>query len=78
MLWEIDYSEAAKFYFRDNDPYTFLLLAEIEKLRWYTNPLEGCTELSDDPGTFILSVLDHTVGFTFTGELIRVLFVKPD
>jgi hypothetical protein len=77
-LWEIEFADEVRNYFLDNDPYTFELLAEIFRLRYYTDPLEGCIEMPNEPGTFVLPVFDHTVLFTFTSGVIRVLMVKPD
>ncbi len=77
-LWKIDFEDEPRDYFLDNDPYTFELLAELFRLTYYTDPLEGTTELADEPGIYVLSVLDHAVLFTFADRLIRVLIVKPD
>jgi hypothetical protein len=77
-LWKIEFEEEVKFYFLDNDPYTFELLAELYRLTYYTDPLEGCREQADSPGIFALAVLEHTVLFSFNDGVIRVLVVKPD
>jgi hypothetical protein len=77
-LWKIEFEDEVKFYFLDNDPYTFELLAELYRLTYYTDPLEDCQERSDSPGVFTLAVLEHTVLFTFSDGVIRVLVVKPD
>jgi hypothetical protein len=77
-LWEIDFSDEARGYFLDNDPYTFELLAQLFRLTYYTDPLTGTSELSDDPGTYALPTMNHTILFTFTGGLLYILAAKPD
>ena len=76
--WEIDFSNEARDYFLDNDPYTFELLAELFRLTYYTDPLEGCTALAGNPVVYILAVMGHRVMFTFESGIIYILAVKPD
>ena len=43
-IWAIEYEEEVKFYFLDNDPYSFPLLVRLEELRYEADgvPPEGC------------------------------------
>jgi hypothetical protein len=47
-------------------------------LRYYSDPLEGTTEMPHEPGIYVLAALEHSVLFTFNDGVIRVLVVKPD
>ncbi|MEZ4731407.1 MAG: hypothetical protein R3E79_30175 [Caldilineaceae bacterium] len=82
-LWAIEYEEEVKFYFLDNDPYSFSLLIRIEELRYEPDavPPEGCTPLIDEPNTYWWQVLDHDVLYEKIEETnpptLRILVIKP-
>lgn len=60
-MWTIEYSEEAKYYFIDKDPYAFDLLVRIEELKYAEDgiPPEGCSEI--EPGFLWWQVLHHIV-----------------
>lgn len=82
-LWAIEYEEEVKFYFLDNDPYSFPLLIRIEELRYEPDgiPPEGCRPFADEPNTYWWQVLDHDVLYEKVEETnpptLRILVVKP-
>lgn len=76
-MLRIEYSLEAKFYFLDNDPYTFDLLVKIEELRYTHDGLPTDSySVSDD--LILWNVLDHTVAYRIVGDLINVRAVKPE
>jgi hypothetical protein len=80
-MWELDYNEEVKYYFLDNDPYTFPLLIKLEELKFEPDaiPQEGCTPLDEEPGLFMWVVLDHLVVYEKLAveHRLRILVVKP-
>ena len=78
-MWEIEYRDEIKFYFIDNDPYTFALLIKIEELRYYPDaiPPEGCTLVDD--GLFWWETIEHIVIYerVETEKRIIVITIKP-
>ena len=82
-IWAIEYEEEDKFYFLDNDPYSFPLLVRLEELRYEADgvPPEGCNSLPDEPNVYWWQVLDHDVLYEKLPETqpptLRILVVKP-
>jgi hypothetical protein len=76
--WLLDFTDEVKFYFIDSGAYTGNLLGEIHLLAYANDPREGCTEMPDEPGVWMLAMMDHKVYFTFEKGLIRIIVVKPD
>jgi hypothetical protein len=79
-VWEIEYSDEVKFYFLDNDPYTFALLVRIEELRYAADaiPPEGCTPLPGEPNHYLWLVLEHVVAYEKQGTTtLKIWVVKP-
>jgi hypothetical protein len=78
-MWEIEYRNEIKFYFIDNDPYTFALLIKIEELRHHPDaiPREGCTQIDD--GLLWWETLEHIVIYerVETEKRIIVVAIKP-
>ena len=64
-MWTLHYSQEAKSYFVDNEPYTFDLLVRIEELKLDAEaiPSEGLTTLDDpnEPDLYLWLVLDHVI-----------------
>ena len=76
-MLRIEYSPEVKFYFLDNDPYTFELLVKIEELRHTHDGLPTDSyNMSDN--LILWNVLEHTVAYRIVGDLIDVRAVKPD
>lgn len=76
-MLRIEYSQEVKFYFLDNDPYTFDLLVKIEELR-HTHDGLPTTSYNVIAGLILWHVLNHTVAYRIVGDLIEVRAVKPD
>ncbi len=78
-MWDIEYSNEVKFYLLDNYPYTFDLHVRIETLRYEPDgfPPEGVTP-APVPGTFGWVVLGHLVVYRQVGNLLRILYIKPE
>ena len=78
-MWAIEYSNEIKFYFIDNDPYTFALLIKIEALRHQLNaiPQEGCTQING--GLLWWETLEHIVIYERVEAEKRIIIVtiKP-
>ena len=76
-MWEIEYSDEAKYYFIDNDPYTFDLLVKIEELRYTADgiPPAGCTMV--EPGLYLWEVLNHLVYYRRRAGKLVIAFVQP-
>ena len=78
-MWRLDYTQTAKNYFLDNDPYTFDLLVKIEELKFYPDgiPFEGCTQIDDD--LLWWEILEHAVIYTRQAaeQLIIIAAIKP-
>ncbi len=82
-MWVTEYSDEAKFYFLDNDPYTFPLLIRIEELKHLPNttPPEGWIEI-DEPNQleiYLWEVLSHlfVVRKHIREQIIYIVAVKP-
>jgi hypothetical protein len=64
-MWTLNYSQEAKLYFVDNEPYTFEVLVRIEELKFDPEaiPPEGLTPLddSDERNLYLWLVLNHVV-----------------
>lgn len=78
-MWQLEYSNEAKCYFIDNDPYSFDLLVRIEELKYYPDavPPEGCTLLEDT--LYLWEVAAHFVLYEKLGAQNRLVIavVKP-
>ncbi len=78
-MWQLEYSDEAKFYFIDNDPYSFDLLIRIEELKYFADavPPEGCTLLEGN--LYLWEVAAHYVLFEKLSADDRLLIavVKP-
>lgn len=72
-MWQLEYTDEAKYYFLDNHPYTFDLLVEIEKLKFY-DPLPG---IEIEPGLFRWRVLDHLIYYRAEVETLIIAVIKP-
>ncbi|MCX6049390.1 MAG: hypothetical protein NT075_30185 [Chloroflexi bacterium] len=78
-MWEIDYSNEAKFYFIDNGKHVFDLLVKISELAHMPEgiPPEGCTQ--ETPGRYWWEVLRHIVIYRRlpAEKKLEILIVKP-
>ena len=78
-MWRLDYTQAAKNYFLDNDPYTFDLLIKIEELKFYPDdiPFEGYTQIDD--GLLWWEVLEYAVIYTRQAAVQQIIIaaIKP-
>ena len=76
-MLRIEYSAEAKFYFLDNDPYTFDLLVKVEELR-HTPAGLPADNYKLVAGWLMWQVLDHTVVYRIIGDVIEIRAIKPD
>ena len=78
-MWQLEYSDEAKFYFIDNDPYAFDLLVRIEELKYFADavPPEGCAPLEDN--LYLWEVAAHFVLYEKLSAENRLIIavVKP-
>lgn len=77
-MWIVDFSEEAKFYLLDNNPYTFDLHVRIEGLKYEPDaiPPEGLTPMGED-NLYAWLVLDHVVILSRSHSQIIIEAIKP-
>ncbi len=76
-MWELEFSDEAKFYFIDNGDLVFDLLVRIEQLRRTPDavPSEGCTQI--EPNVFMWYVLRHMVVYRKKDGRLIIAVIKP-
>lgn len=77
-MWTVDFSEEAKFYLLDNNPYTFELHVRIEGLKFEPDgiPPEGLTPAGEDD-LYVWHVLEHAVILSRHNGQIIIEVIKP-
>ena len=78
-MWEIDYTEEAKFYFIDNGDLVFDLLVQIEELKYAPDGLPDENWFELEPEIFLWSILRHLVIYQRleADRKLRIAAVKP-